>query len=172
MAKVNIESIIKRTAQETVKELERNRLIKSDSLTYFQKTEKLLYSYPDLLQAIKQKEEDIKYIESYGVGETSKSVVLYTTGGGGSEQEKYVEIIEGYKASRERTKRLTEKIERAIDEIKEDKYYCIIEKKYFTKLTREEMEEVLNISESTIRRHRNRLINRLKVILFGADALE
>ena len=168
----SIESIIKKTAEETVKELEKNKMIKQDDQSFFQKTEKLLYNYTGLLKALDQKEQDIQYIKEHGVQEKSKSIVYYTGGGGISGEELHMEVLEGYIATRDRTKRLVGKIEAALDSIKKDTYYYIIPSKYFEKLINIEIEEKYHVSDRTIRRHKNRLINELTILLFGADALE
>lgn len=170
----NIEKIIKKAAQETVKELKKENMIKRNEQSYYQKTEKLLYSYPELQKALEQKDKDIELIKENGLPQTSKSVVLYSPGVGGiSGEEKYIEIIEAYKASKERTERLIAKIERALDNIKNDEYYEIIKLKYFEKLESDiEIAEKINVSDRTVRRHKKRLINEIQILLFGADAID
>ncbi|SCY93315.1 hypothetical protein [Alkaliphilus peptidifermentans] len=168
----NIETIIRKAAAETVRELEKSKLIKNDNQSFFQKTEKLLYSYPGLLKALEQKEQDIQYIQEHGLQEKSKSIVYYTGGGGVSGEELHVEVLEGYIITKDRTKRLVDRIERALEGLKSDSYYYIIPAKYFDRLLNQEIEDKFHISDRTIRRHRNRLINELQILLFGADALE
>lgn len=168
----NIDQIIKKTVEGTVRELERAKLIKSDTITYFQKTEKLLYNYKNLIEAVKQKEEDIELLKKGSIQRKSKSIVMYSSNRGTSGVEQHVEIIEGYKASKERTERLLHKIERALKEIEDDPYYWIIQAKYFNRMSNADMEEKFKVTDRTIRRNKNRLINNLQVILFGADALE
>ena len=172
----DVNAIIKKTAQQTaqeiVRELERAKMLKNDAQTYFQKTEKLLYSYPNLLKALEQKDQDIKFIQENGVQEKSKSIVFYSTNRGNAGNEQYIEILESYKASKERTERLINKIDRALSDIKDDSYYYIIESKYFLIMSNTDIEEQFAVSDRTVRRHKNRLINKIQVILFGADALE
>ncbi len=168
----SIESIIKKAAAETVRELEKSKLLKQEDSSYFRKTEKLLYNYPGLLKALEQKEQDIMYIKEHGLQERSKSIVYYTGGGGASGEELHMEVLEGYIATRDKTKRLVQRIEVALESIKGDVYYYIIPCKYFDKLINMEIEERHHVSERTIRRHKNRLINELTILLFGADALD
>lgn len=173
----NIEQIIKRAAKETVRELKRENMIMRNEQSYYQKTEKLLYSYPSLLEALKQKEKDIQFIKENGVQQTSKSVVIYSPSSGGtSTEEKYVEILDAYIASKERTERLITKIERALDGVKHDEYYEIIELKYLKKDEKVENDEdiagKINVSDRTVRRHKKRLINEIQILLFGADAID
>ncbi|AKL94999.1 phage transcriptional activator, RinA family [Clostridium aceticum] len=172
---ININQVIKKTAQETVKELEKARLIKKDGSSFFQKTEKLLYSYPSLKEALKQKEADIQYLQKYGPQNRSKSIVFYSTGGGGKrEEEEYTELLEAYRSAKERTERLLSKIERALKSVENHQYYKLIELRYFSdeKLEVKEIAERLNVSERTVSRHRKNLINKIQVLVFGADALE
>ena len=64
------------------------------------------------------------------------------------------------------------KTENALKFIKKDKYYKIIELKYFENYSIEEVCEELNISEKTFRTHRNRLIDSLSLYLFPKEILE
>ncbi len=173
--KVNIEKIIKRTAKEVVGELEKKRLLKKDDITPYQKTEKLLYSYLGLIKAIEQKEKDIQFIEEHGLQERSKDIVIYTSGGGsGSHEEKHLEIVEGYKKAKEKSQWLKGKIDKALDSIRQDQYFYIIEERYFSGNSpdNDAIAEKYNVSTRTIQRHRGRLVNDLQLLLFGADALD
>ena len=64
------------------------------------------------------------------------------------------------------------KTENALKFIKKDKYYKIIELKYFENYSAEEICNELNISEKTFRSHRNRLIDSLSLYLFPKEILE
>lgn len=64
------------------------------------------------------------------------------------------------------------KTENALKFIKKDKYYKIIELKYFENYSVEEICNELNISEKTFRTHRNRLIDSLSLYLFPKEILE
>ena len=75
------------------------------------------------------------------------------------------------KASMERTKQEIRRIERALETIQDDEYYDIIPLKYWDGLSPVEIAEALHCDERTFYRHKNRLVNKLKVVLFGADAL-
>ncbi|WP_336014692.1 RNA polymerase sigma factor [Fusobacterium polymorphum] len=64
------------------------------------------------------------------------------------------------------------KTENALDFIKNDKYYRIIELKYFENYSVEDVCEKLDITEKTYRSHRNRLIDSLTLYLFPKEILE
>ncbi len=55
--------------------------------------------------------------------------------------------------------------------IEADKYYKIIELKYFNKKTLEEISEELNISIITVKRNKNRLINEMSHIFITKNDL-
>lgn len=71
-----------------------------------------------------------------------------------------------------KTKELVLKIENALDIIKADPYYCIIPAIYFDKITHFAIEEKYCIAERTIRRHKNRLLEEMAIVFFGADAID
>ena len=140
---------------------------------YFKETEKLLYNYPALKLKLAQDEEDL----ANGLlvpKERSKDIVCPTGSSSYgphdplSQAERY---IAERKASMERTKHEIRRIDRALETIQDDEYYDIIPLKYWDLLSPAEIAERLNCDERTYRRHKNRLVNKLKVVLFGADAL-
>lgn len=61
------------------------------------------------------------------------------------------------------------KIESALKTIENDCYYSIIEYKYFDNMTLEDIAEILEVDVSTVSRQRNRLVTRLKWLLFPED---
>ena len=88
------------------------------------------------------------------------------------------------KESYNRSKSDLEKIEKALESIKNEKGYEIIELRYFvtrkdgnTRTWREVAEELGkldkypdDIAESTIRKYKNRLVRKMAVVIFGSDA--
>lgn len=67
------------------------------------------------------------------------------------------------------TKKLCAKIETAMKTIQSDYYYEIIALYYFEQMTREEVAEHFNTSETTISRNKKRLIDNLSAVLFSDD---
>lgn len=176
--KINVEEIISRTAKEAAKEaiqeFKNNKMLRND-ISYFRKVELLLLNYKNLKDAVEQKEEDILYIEQNGLPKKSGSIVVYQTRGGNiSGQDRYMELIEKYKLEKLETEREINKIENALEKIKDDKYYNILKYKYLnkTKLTDEEVAEKFEKDQSTITRNRKRLINTMKTILFPESIKE
>lgn len=69
------------------------------------------------------------------------------------------------------TKKLCDKIETAMNTIKDDYYYDVISLYYFDGMTREEVAERYNTSETTISRNKKRLVDALSAILFSDDLI-
>ena len=169
--------IIRKSVDEAVKKsveaiIKAHKEFDASQRNYFKETERLLYSLPALRIKVAQDEEDLRN-GLVKLREKSRDIVKPSRGGGGTfdpeaREERY---IEQRKESMERTKREIQRIERALETIQDDPYYEIIPMKYWDLLSPEEIAERLNCDERTYRRHKNRLVNKLKVVLFGADAL-
>ncbi len=139
---------------------------------YFKETEILLYNYPALKLKIEQDESFLYDPDASAEPEQrkSKDIIRFSgTGGGhGLDIDRYTISI---KSSMMRTRQEVKRIERALDTIKSDKYYEIITMKYFEEMTMEAIAAHFDCEDKTVRRNKNRLINKLKIMLFGADAL-
>lgn len=169
--------IIKKSVDEAVKKaaeaiIKTNREFDAAQRNYFKETERLLYSLPALKLKVAQDEEDLKN-GLVKFRERSRDVIKPSQGGYGpsdpeAKEERY---IADRMESMERTKREIQRIERALETIQDDEYYEIIPLKYWDGLSPVEIAEALHCDERTFYRHKNRLVNKLKVVLFGADAL-
>ena len=163
-----------KTAKEVVEQLKKQSMLKS-SMNFYKRTEIVLYNYETLKKAVEQKEEDIKYIEENGLPERSKSIVFYSTSGGNvSAGDRYVELIEKYRVEKAETERDLARIDNALDKVRNDKYFKIVELKYLDQeaKTDEEIAEILEKDRTTITRNRSRLINSIKTILFPESIKE
>ena len=69
------------------------------------------------------------------------------------------------------TKKLCQKIETAMKTIQNDYYFEVIALYYFENMTREEVAERFNTSETTISRNKKRLIDNLSAVLFSDDLI-
>lgn len=169
--------IIRKSVDEAVKKaadaiIRANKEFDAAQRNYFKETERLLYNYPALRLKVAQDEEDLEN-GLVLLPEKSRDIVKPSRGGGGTfdpeaKEERY---IAERKESMERTKREIQRIERALETIQDDEYYDIIPLKYWDLVQPAQIAEALNCDERTYRRHKNRLVNKLKVVLFGADAL-
>ena len=137
---------------------------------YFKETERLLYSLPALRLKVAQDEEDIQSGQMM-LKRRSKDIVAFSGTTCGNHHDPDADYIERRMASMERTKREIQRIERALETIQDDEYFDIIPLKYWDLMQPAQIAEALHCDERTYRRHKNRLVNKLKVVLFGADAL-
>lgn len=169
--------IIRKSVDEAVKKaaeaiIRANKELDASNRDYFKETERLLYSLPALKLKLAQDEEDLRN-GLVSPPEKSRDIVKPSQGGyrmhdPDAREERY---IEQRKESMERTKKEIQRIERALETIQDDEYYDIIPLKYWDQIPPVEIAEALHCDERTYYRHKNRLINKLKIILFGAEAL-
>ena len=172
-----IVNIIRKSVDEAVKKsvdaiIRANKEFDAAQRNYFKETERLLYSLPALRLKVAQDEEDLRngLVSS---PEKSRDVVRSSTSGyrqydPEAREERY---IAERKEIMERTKKEIARIERALETIQDDEYYDIIPLKYWDLVQPQAIAEALHCDERTFYRHKNRLVNKLKVVLFGADAL-
>ena len=169
------EKDIDRIADKIIEKMKTDREIKTEKqLTPFQKTEKLLSELSLLKGAIDSKNmliEDLKKegisIQKRETGVNVQSSKVYL-----SELEKVENRIEKLQEEIARIENVISMVERALDTIRNDKYYNIIEMKYFEDLTFENIAEKLNISVRTAKRHKNFMIRQLQIIIFSDDVLK
>lgn len=171
-----IDHTVKKAASETVAELKRQNLIVEGKQTPFQKTETLLFNYNNFVAAIKDKEEQIREIREVGVAKKSAAFTTYSGNEGyvevQSEIEKVEEKIERIESSIKTTKNFIRIIDNAIDMLKDDPYYELIELRYFKGQSREDIATHFNCDVKTVTRNKNRLINLLQIMLFSDEVIQ
>lgn len=163
-------------ADKVIEKLNNSNKIKIE-MPYYKRVELLLYNYENLKEAVKQKEEAIAELDKYGLPERSKSIVMYSSAGGSSQADRYSELKEKYKIEKMETERDLRRIDNALDKIRDDKYFDIIQYKYLNEdeeriNTDEELAQKFNKERITIIRNRKRLINKLVTILFPTSISE
>ncbi|MDB1935125.1 hypothetical protein PMY12_15540 [Clostridium tertium] len=163
-------------ADKVIEKLNNSNKIKIE-IPYYKRVELLLYNYENLKEAVKQKEEAIAELDKYGLPERSKSIVMYSSAGGSSQADRYSELKEKYKIEKMETERDLKRIDNALDKIRDDKYFGIIQYKYLNEdeeriNTDEELAQKFNKERITIIRNRKRLINKLVTILFPISISE
>ncbi len=165
--KKSIDDAAKKAAEAVIKA---NEEVGASQKNYFRDTEKLLYSYPALKIALSQYDEELE--KGIVLSGKSKDIIRFSPGSGTPDPDVIVDAtIQSKIASIERTRAQVQRIERALETIQDDEYYDIIPMKYWDQLQPAEIAERLNCDERTYRRHKNRLINKIKIVLFGADAI-
>lgn len=169
------EKDIERIAEKIIEKMKTDREIKTEKqLTPFQKTEKLLSELSLLKGAIDSKNmliEDLKKegisIQKRETGVNVQSSKVYL-----SELEKVENRIEKLQKEIVRIENVVNMVERALGTIRNNKYYDIIEMKYFDDLTFEHISEKLNISVITAKRYKNKMIRQLQLVIFSDDVIK
>ena len=169
------EKDIDRIADKIIEKMKTDREIKTEKqLTPFQKTEKLLSELALLKGAIDSKNmliEDLKKegisIQKRETGVNVQSSKVYL-----SELEKVENRIEKLQKEIVRIENVVNMVERALGTIRNNKYYDIIEMKYFDDLTFEHISEKLNISVITAKRYKNKMIRQLQLVIFSDDVIK
>lgn len=159
---MNEKEIVKIVINELV---ERNLIHKTESS--YKNTESLLNNYYLLQKSINDMKNQIKDLQKYGLSKTTNAVHTVIQNVVKEDENIIIENrINNLKQSIHRTKSVIKMINLILQDIKEDKYYQIIELKYFNKKTNEEIAEILECDVSTVSRNRNRLINTIKIRFF------
>ena len=169
------EKDIDRIADKIIERMKTDREIKTEKqLTPFQKTEKLLSELSLLKGAIDSKNmliEDLKKegisIQKRETGVNVQSSKVYL-----SELEKVENRIEKLQEEITRIENVVNMVERALGTIRNNKYYDIIEMKYFDDLTFEHISEKLDISVITAKRYKNKMIRQLQLVIFSDDVIK
>lgn len=165
----------KEIAEEVVKILKEDRDFKiQKNLTPFQKIEKLLYNLKYLKGAIDVKRKRLSGLQNDPVLLSKKEIGINVQENKKylSEVEKLENLIENLENEIGRLENVVEMTERALKEIEDDKYYKIIELKYFEEMTLEYAAGKFNVDITTIKRNKNRLINRLRALIFSDNVIQ
>jgi DNA-directed RNA polymerase specialized sigma subunit len=152
-------------------ELEKRGLIKQNDNT-FKNVELLLYNYEAIKDSIKEREEQIKDLKTYGIKEKSSSITTIVENVQKQSKSELIDnAIESLQQHIFRTKVFIKYIDKIIKKLEKDEYYPIIKLKYFKGKSIEEIAEILKKDSSTISRNKNRLINELKPLLLPNEVI-
>ena len=169
------EKDIERIADKIIEKMKTDREIKTEKqLTPFQKTEKLLSELALLKGAIDSKNMLIEDLKKEGISIQKKKTEVNVQASKIylSELEKVEIRIEKLKEEIVRIENVVNMVERALDTIRNNKYYDIIEMKYFDELTFEHISEKLDISVITAKRYKNKMIRQLQLVIFSDDVIK
>lgn len=139
---------------------------------YKQETAKKLYSYPHLKSNVAGYMEDLKNLNKEVFG-SAPAVHIVNTGG----QKMAIEELRYHEAIRLRKKiirdeKIIKEIDRALDSVRQDPYYAIIEMFYFKKMKMEEIAAKLNCDIKTTYTNRAKLLNIIMLKFYGGDVIE
>ena len=169
------EKDIDRIADKILEKIRNDKEIKTEKqLTPFQKTEKLLSELSLLKGAIDSKNMLIEDLKKEGISIQKKKTEVNVQASKIylSELEKVENRIEKLKEEIVRIENVVNMVERALGTIRNNKYYDIIEMKYFDDLTFEHISEKLDISVITAKRYKNKMIRQLQLVIFSDDVIK
>lgn len=144
---------------------------------YYKATERRLYAYPELALNLEKHDLDIQDVrkESRVIGGGRSKSIVYRPVTGGSVVAGKDEILEGkiaiIESKRQRDQDEINEINYALGAIENDPDRMIIEYKYFDNMTEAEIGEKMFCDERTVRRHKSRLLRKIMIRLYGADAV-
>lgn len=149
---------------------------KPQEKSVYKKTELLLYNYMNFKRIIAERELEIEGIKKHGVPTKSPSIVEYTprskTVHGLSTVEESVDAaIRSVEASVHDTVQVISLIDKCMETMKTDPYYCILEMRYFEGRTQEDIADHLGCSQVSVSKNKNRLIKELSIKLFPNQAV-
>lgn len=176
-----IEEIVNKTVEKVVAELRRERMLSGGAvvggMNAYKKTEQLLYAYPKLIEIVDAKREEIDELQTHGLRQTSKSVVVWSPksnvqDGTVLEEDTVQRAVQRIQNDIDRLEYSIYTVENALDKIKNDPYYDVITLKYFDGLVNEAIADELQRDTSTITRNKNRLVSALATYLFPTDKVD
>jgi hypothetical protein len=138
----------------------------------YKATEKRLYAYPVILEKITNDKERLEELLTHGAPERSKSFVRFNrTGIRLSPDEILDALVQDLTATIDADQYEADTIAAALKTIENDPYYAVVAGRFIEGMTDDDLAAVVPCDPSTVRRNRGRLIRKLAVWLYGAQAL-
>ena len=148
---------------------------REEETSTYKATEKRLYAIPILRERIADSSEELAELETLGIEalrEHSLSLVkLLRPGIRLTPEEVHAAQLAELRGRLAADEREVRKIQIALTSIEDDPYYQAVEMKYFGNARDAQVAEKLCCDPSTVRRNRVRLVRRLALRLYGANAL-
>ena len=170
-----ISDIIKRDLSDTLTEMGfGNRANNNQSA--FKKTEQLLWNYTRFHELIKNKEEQIQEVLDCGLRTKSKDICEYHCGGGTVQgittvQDTVQEVVDAIQYDILWVRQCLERLELALDIVRKDPDYPIVEDYYFHGVTLNDLAVEYETTMPTIARRKNALVRQIALHLFPQDAI-
>lgn len=138
----------------------------------YKATERRLYALPVLVRKVEDARQRLIDLDQTGPPKRSKDIVRFMRSGVRLSPEEILEaLVTDITASIAADEVEIKNIEKALDNIRNDKDYLAVSGRYFLELSDEEIAKQIFCDERTVRRHRGRLVRILAVWLYGAEAV-
>lgn len=169
-----IDIATKKAIENVFEVLKKNGFEIKESKTTFQKTEQLLYLIPQLKDAIKHNKDKISDLRKYGINKKGSAVHSISSNNPIKREESEIVEQEINKLLQRNYIILSQLkwVNGILDTLKKDKFYELISMKYYEDKTYDEMAEYFKCDSRTIGRNKNKLINRIRVLLFPNDSID
>ena len=142
----------------------------------YKETEAMLRAYPNYKRIIEKNNSRIDEILKNGLGETRKGKILENVQGGIKKYEgvpeKEIEKVEHLKSENLKIEKRIIRVDNALMNIKNDKYYEVIVLRYFKECTIDEIADEMDVDRKTVGRNRTRLVKELQFNLFPEILLD
>lgn len=139
----------------------------------FKATERRLYALPTLRQKLEDNRERLEEIKTYGPRQRSRSITRFVKSGVRlTPEEIFAAVVMDMEATIAADEYEVEAMERALSTIADDEYYRTVTGRYIDNLPDEKVAEEIPCDTSTVWRNRKRLVQRLAVWLYGAEAVK
>ncbi|MBQ6207159.1 MAG: hypothetical protein IJK52_08760, partial [Oscillospiraceae bacterium] len=121
---------------------------------------------------LKDDKESLAEVKEHGVRNRSHSVTRFLKSGVRlSPEEALAAVLMNLEAEIAADEHEIDVMERALASIADDEYYATVTGKYIDRLTDAQIAEAIQCDASTVWRNRKRLVQRLSVRLYGAEAV-
>jgi len=191
MDKTELIEIIQQTVETTIKTLVEQGIIVGKSASpkrasaskpaeksAYQRTEQLLFNYRNFQKIIREKQQEIEDIRTYGVLEQGAAVRQYAGNCGGKprgivlDEEKIEEAVKNVERSMETTLQAIALIDKCMATLSSDPYYKVLEMRYFEDRTQEDIAVHFGCTQQNIAYHKSRLVKELSIKLFPDKVAE
>ena len=167
MNEKDIEKIADRVAE---------KLRQANKIDKYKETEAMLRAYPNYNRIIEKTSSRIDEILKNGLGETRKGRILENVQGGIKKYEgvpeKEIEKVDHLKSENLKMEKRIIRVDNALMNIKNDKYYEVIVLRYFKEWTIDEIADEMDVDRKTVGRNRTRLVKELQFNLFPEILLD
>lgn len=162
----------KEVAEEVVKILEEKGLAgKKVNINRYAETESMLRSYTGYKGKLEKNENEIREIKERGIRCRNQKSVLSENVQGGKKTieglpEKELNRIEYLEEENRKLEKRIFRVEDALRYFESDRYFKIIELRYFKNWTIEEIAIEMGVTEKTVGKNRTRLVEKIQYLLF------
>lgn len=139
----------------------------------FKATERRLYALPVLRKKLEDDRDRLTELRQHGPRGRSKSITRFSKSSVRlSPEEIFEAVVMDMEATIASDEYEVENMDKALAQISNDDYYLTVTGRYIDDLPDEKIAELIPCDTTTVWRNRKRLVQRLAVWLYGAEAIK